>query len=73
DEAQKKLATYIHQLAGRGVKVLASNSDPKNVDKNDDFFDNLYKGLNIRRVKATRRISSKASTRGEITELLIYN
>ena len=26
---------------------MLSNSDPKNLDDNDEFFDNLYEGFNI--------------------------
>ena len=52
---------------------MASNSDPKNADKNDNFFDNAYSGLNIHRVQASRMINSKGSSRGKISELLISN
>ena len=62
---------YIKELAVRGAKVLASNSDPHNVDENDNFFDDLYSGLNINRVSANRAINSKGKDRGKIYELLI--
>ena len=52
---------------------MASNSDPKNVDENDNFFDDLYAGLNINRVSANRAINSKGKNRGKINELLITN
>ncbi len=71
DNAQIALADYIKELAARGVKVLASNSDPKNVDENDDFFDELYAPLNIYRVHASRAINSKGKGRGKISELVI--
>ena len=54
-------------------KVMASNSDPHNVDKEDNFFDDLYEGLNINRVSANRAINSKGRGRGKIHELLITN
>ena len=50
-----------------------SNSDPKNNNTDDNFFDELYKNYNINRVKATRMLNSNASLRGAINELLIIN
>lgn len=73
DDDQRMLAQYIHELNQKGAKVMVSNSDPKNSDPNDDFFDELYAGLNIRRVSATRMINSKADGRGPVNELLITN
>lgn len=52
---------------------MISNSDPKNVDVNDDFFDELYKDYNIIRIPARRCINSKGDKRGVINELLIKN
>lgn len=54
---------------------MMSNSDPKNTDINDNFFDNLYQSYTIERVQARRVINSNAKNRGYITELLIrsYN
>jgi DNA adenine methylase len=71
DEDQVRLAEFIKSL--KVAKVMASNSDPKNVDENDNFFDNLYAGLNINRVSANRAINSKGKGRGKINELLITN
>ena len=73
DEAQVKLAGYVRLLGERGAKVLVSNSDPKNNDINDDFFDDLYAGWRIRRVPAARLINCNSDARGEISELLISN
>lgn len=73
DEDQLKLAEYCHSLSARGVKIILSNSDPKNVDENDNFFDDLYADFNIQRVKAVRMINSKSAGRGKIFELLITN
>lgn len=73
DKEQLELAAFIKKLCKRGCKVLASNSDPKNADENDNFFDNAYSGLNIHRVQASRMINSKGSSRGKISELLISN
>lgn len=71
DNDQIELAEFIKELSARSVKVLASNSDPKNVDENDNFFDDLYSPLNIYRVHASRAINSKGKGRGKISELVI--
>lgn len=73
DDDQKKLASYVHELAAAGAHVLVSNSDPKNVNLDDNFFDALYAPLTIERVHAVRMINSNGSDRGEISELLIHN
>ncbi|HHX09107.1 MAG TPA: Dam family site-specific DNA-(adenine-N6)-methyltransferase, partial [Chloroflexi bacterium] len=73
DSDQTELAAYIKKLANRGAFILASNSDPKNSDPEDNFFDHLYSGLTIKRVPASRNINSNANSRGEISELLISN
>ena len=71
DDEQIELAKFIKELSDKNVKVLASNSDPKNVDENDNFFDNLYSPLNIYRVSAKRSINNKTNNRGKVNELLI--
>lgn len=73
DESQKELAAFAKQMDSKGAKVLLSNSDPKNIDEEDNFFDELYAEFNIRRVAASRMINSKVSGRGKIKELLISN
>ncbi len=71
DDDQIKLGEFIKSLTTS--KVMASNSDPRNVDEEDNFFDDLYKGLNIYRVTANRAINSKGKGRGKVSELLITN
>lgn len=71
DEEQRELALFLKELAGRGVKVAASNSDPHNTDPQDDFFDELYAGCTLRRIAASRMINSDPSARGKVSELLI--
>lgn len=73
DQQQIELGRFIDEITEKGAKVVASNSDPKNADDNDNFFDDLYAKYNIDRVSAKRMINSKASDRGNISELLIYN
>jgi DNA adenine methylase len=56
-----------------GASVLASNSDPKNADENDNFFDRLYSRHNILRIESNRAINSNGARRGKVSELLIAN
>ena len=52
---------------------MLSNSDPKNTDEEDEFFDMLYEEFNIIRVSAIRAISSDGAGRGAISEILVVN
>lgn len=71
DIEQIRLSEFIKSIDY--AKVMISNSDPKNVDENDNFFDDLYSEMNINRVFANRAINSNGSGRGKISELLICN
>ncbi|WP_206617489.1 DNA adenine methylase [Geovibrio thiophilus] len=73
DGEQVRLASCFRKLADRGAVQMLSNSDPKNADPADSFFEELYGGFRIRRVKAARNINSSADKRGSISELLITN
>ena len=73
DKAQIELAEYVTLLDKKGAMVIVSNSDPKNTNIEDEFFDELYNGHKISRVQATRMINSNGTSRGKISELLIVN
>lgn len=73
DVEQSKLADFIEIVTDRNAKIILSNSDPKNIDSDDNFFDDLYSSFNIDRVQATRMINSKSDARGKINELIITN
>jgi DNA adenine methylase len=73
DEDQVRLAQFFQKMDETGAYLILSNSDPKNIDENDDFFDELYKNYNINRITAKRHINSNISKRGEINELIITN
>lgn len=73
DKQQIELGQFVDQITQKGAKVVASNSDPKNADENDDFFDDLYAEYKIDRVSAKRMINSNGKSRGAINELLICN
>lgn len=73
DDDQRALADYVHRLCDKGVKVAVSNSDPKNVNPEDNFFDDLYNFATVHRVQANRMINSKGTGRGKISEILVTN
>ena len=52
---------------------MLSNSDPKNKDPQDNFFDDLYRGFTIGRIPARRMINADASKRGSINEIIVTN
>ncbi|HEY9879670.1 MAG TPA: DNA adenine methylase [Leptolyngbyaceae cyanobacterium] len=63
-EDQVRLRQVFGTLAGRGVRVMLSNSDCP-------FIRDLYAGFSTHTIYAARAINSKAGCRGKITELLI--
>ena len=73
DENQKDLAKYFKELDSKNAKLMLSNSNPKNTNKDDNFFEDIYKGFNINEISAKRMINANAKGRGEISELLITN
>ncbi len=73
DEQQIQLAEFVECMHKKGAKIVVSNSDPKNSNAEDDFFDNIYSAHKIKRVEATRMINCNGEARGKIKELLISN
>ena len=73
DDDQIQLAKNYKLLNEKKCVLLLSNSDPKNTNKEDNFFDNLYKGFYIKRVYAKRMINCQASKRGNVTEIVVMN
>ncbi len=65
-EDQARLAAVFRALDERGCLLALSNSDMPEVRR-------LYAGYDFSPIIAPRAISSKASTRGDVTELLIRN
>jgi DNA adenine methylase len=72
---QKRLAAMFRTLDRPGVYQMLSNSDPKNEDPENDFFEDLYRPYrkNFHRVPASRAINSNPDRRGRINELVITN
>lgn len=73
DEEQIELAKFADDMHRKGAKIVISNSDPKNSNTEDNFFDNIYSSYKIKRVEATRMINCNSKARGKIKELLISN
>ena len=73
DDEQRQLAALFHRFNEKGVKQMLSNSDPKNNDINDNFFDELYSDFNICRIPARRMINSDATKRNAINEIVVTN
>lgn len=74
DESQIRLGEWFRRLSKeKRAYLMLSNSDPTNTDPDDKFFDELYDGFKIERIKAVRAINSKSNGRGAIRELLITN
>ena len=70
---QRELAKVFTLLDKKRVKQLLSNSDLKNHNSRNDFFDNLYGNYTIKRILAARLINSKATNRRKISEILVRN
>ena len=73
DNEQIELARFVDAMDRKGAKIVVSNSDPKNTNQEDDFFDDIYSSHTIKRVDAVRMINSNSDARGKIKELLISN
>lgn len=73
DDNQKELAEFVKKLDKRNCLVMLSNSDPKNTNLDDNFFDELYKEFEIDRIFAKRMINCQADKRGDITEIVVRN
>ncbi len=73
DDNQKELAKFYRELDFENPKLMLSNSNPKNTDESDNFFEKVYKGFNINEVSAKRMINANSKGRGKISELLITN
>lgn len=68
DAEQRRLAGLCRRLDAAGARWMLSNSDSP-----DGFFDELYRGFRIDRVRAGRAINSKGDGRGKVSELIVTN
>ncbi len=68
DDSQRRLAECCRRLDAAGARWMLSNSDAA-----DGFFDRLYRGFRIDRVRAARTINAKGDGRGKISEIIVRN
>lgn len=73
DREQRRLADFYKKCDNKGAKLMLSNSDPKNIDPDDNFFDDLYSDFRIERVPAKRMINCDGGKRGAVEEILVMN
>lgn len=73
DSDQIRLVELFKDLDKKGAKIMLSNSDPKNENPDDSFFDDLFSDYYIERVPAKRMINCNGAGRGDINELIITN
>ncbi len=73
DAEQIRLRDFCEQISKDKALFVASNSDPKEMNPEEDFFDSIYNHFIIKRVSAARMINSDVSGRGAISELMISN
>lgn len=73
DEDQVQLAHFFAEMNDTGAFVMLSNSDPKNENPDDNFFDELYGNFYIHRIKAKRAINSNGGRRGLVSEIIVTN
>ncbi|MBM4363608.1 MAG: DNA adenine methylase [Deltaproteobacteria bacterium] len=66
EEEQERLAKLLGELSRRKVHAVLSNSDT-------ELTRRLYTGWDIREVEVARRINSRGTGRGAVTELLVVN
>ena len=74
DEEQIRLRDFCARLSRRNdVKWMLSNADCSAKNPEDTFFERIYTGFCINRVRASRAINANPTKRGKLTELLIKN
>ena len=73
DEAQFRLKEYCDRINNAGFHFMLSNSDCREKNEEDGFFDILYKDYPIERVWSSRSINSNPNKRGKLTEILVHN
>jgi len=73
DDEQRRLARFYRKTSHKNAKLMLSNSEPKNENPEDAFFEKIYQGFNIDTVYAPRMINCKGDKRGKIKEIVVTN
>lgn len=72
DSEQQRLKKFCDLLSNKKINWILSNSDLKNYNENNIFFDLLYKEFKVNRINASRVINNNSKDK-VIKELLITN
>ncbi len=65
DKQQIELADFYNKInSEKQAKLMLSNSDPKNKNPDDDFFEKTFNNYNLYRVSASRAINCNGQKRG---------
>lgn len=70
---QQRLAKHCLELDKRQSLLMISNSDPKNINPDDRYFEETYPHFRITTIAANRMVNCKTDRRGKISELIITN
>lgn len=73
DDSQIRLKEFCDKVHQAGFYFMLSNSDCKEKNVSDTFFDDLYRNYQIDRVWASRSINANPKKRGKLTEILVHN
>ena len=73
DNSQIRLKKFCDKVVAEGHSFMLSNSDCKEKNEADSFFDVLYADYCIDRVMASRNVNANGSKRGKISELLVHS
>lgn len=73
DEEQIRLGQFCKEISEKKAMFVASNSDPQEINPEEDFFNRVYDTFKIRKVQATRMINANPDKRGKLNEILITN
>ncbi len=72
DGEQIRLAKFIDEINEKGAKIVLSNSDPKNVNSDDTFFDDLYKSYKTHEI-LTKKAKNKKSNKCDLIFKIVKN
>lgn len=73
DGDQIRLRDFCHEISSKDAAFILSNSDVREKNENNDFFDDIYSHYHIKRVMASRMINSNPNKRGKLSELMVSN
>lgn len=73
DEEQAELKKFVDRISNAGSTFVMSNSDGRCAKLKNDFFDDLYQGYRIERIKAPRSVGNVHHSETSIGELIITN